>query len=54
MAPGWPLEENASFIIKPVVIRDGHTDVVWGDSVVITATGAQRLGTIDPTIIELL
>ncbi|MBN9085237.1 MAG: hypothetical protein BGP04_11745 [Rhizobiales bacterium 62-17] len=49
----WPLEENASFIIKPMVIRDGHTDVVWGDSVVITAAGAQRLGTINPKIIEL-
>lgn len=49
----WVLEENASFIIKPVVTRDGHADVVWGDSVVITAAGAQRLGTMEPQLLEL-
>ncbi|MDH7798907.1 MULTISPECIES: M24 family metallopeptidase [unclassified Beijerinckia] len=49
----WVLEENASFIIKPMVIRDGYADVVWGDSVMITLAGAQRLGTIEPTILEL-
>lgn len=50
----WVLEENASFIIKPVVTREGHTQVVWGDSVIITASGAQRLGSITPEIIELM
>jgi Xaa-Pro dipeptidase len=49
----WPLEESASFIIKPMVLRDGYADVVWGDSVVVTPTGAQRLGKIEPTILEL-
>ena len=50
----WVLEENAAFIIKPVVTRDGYADVVWGDSVVITAAGAQRLGRIDPELLELV
>lgn len=49
----WPLEENASFIIKPVVTRDGHAPVVWGDSVIVTASGARRLGTIAPEFLEL-
>lgn len=50
---GWVLEENASFIIKPMVLRDGYADVVWGDSVIVTPAGAQRLGTIEPAILEL-
>ena len=50
----WVLEENASFIIKPVVTREGHTQVVWGDSVIITAAGAQRLGRLSPEILELV
>jgi Xaa-Pro dipeptidase len=50
----WVLEENASFIIKPVVARSGCADVYWGDSVVITAAGAQRLGTIAPQFLELV
>jgi Xaa-Pro dipeptidase len=49
----WVLEENASFIIKPVVARAGCADVYWGDSVVITAAGAERLGTIAPQFLEL-
>lgn len=49
----WMLEENASFIIKPVITRAGHATVVWGDSVIITAGGAQRLGTIAPEFLEL-
>jgi len=49
----WPLEENASFIIKPVVTRERHTAVVWGDSVIITSAGAQRLGTMEPELAEL-
>lgn len=49
----WPLEENASFIIKPMVLRDGYADVVWGDSIVVTPAGAQRMGRIEPAILEL-
>jgi Xaa-Pro aminopeptidase len=49
----WPLAENASFIIKPVVTREGHADVVWGDSVVINEAGARRLGSLPPEIFEL-
>ena len=50
----WPVEANASFIAKPVVTRDGHADVMWGDSVVVTQTGARRLGTLAPEIMELV
>ena len=49
----WAVEENASFIIKPIVSCDGLADIVWGDSVVITPEGAKRLGTLTPEIIEL-
>jgi Xaa-Pro dipeptidase len=49
----WVIEENASFITKPVVTRDGSPDVVWGDSIVVTPGGAKRLGTIAPEFIEL-
>jgi hypothetical protein len=36
-----------------VVTRDAHADVVWGDSVVVTANGARRLGTIAPAFVEI-
>jgi Xaa-Pro dipeptidase len=49
----WVLEENACFIIKPVATRDGYADIVWGDSVIVTPSGAQRLGSLPPEIIEL-
>lgn len=49
----WPLEEDASFIIKPIVAQDGHAEVNWGDSVIITPKGAQRLGSLKPEIIEI-
>ncbi|HUB96563.1 MAG TPA: M24 family metallopeptidase [Stellaceae bacterium] len=49
----WIIEENTSFITKPVVAMEGWPDVVWGDSVVVTADGAKRLGTIAPEIIAL-
>ncbi|MGH7091746.1 MAG: M24 family metallopeptidase, partial [Stellaceae bacterium] len=52
-AADWPLEAGACFVAKPVVSREGHADVVWGDSVVVTETGAQRLGTIPAEILEL-
>jgi Xaa-Pro aminopeptidase len=49
----WPIEAGASFIAKPVVSRDGAADVVWGDSVVVTAKGAERLGNLEPEFMEL-
>lgn len=52
-AKGWSLEANACFIVKPVVARDGHDDVVWGDSIVVTAAGAERLGSLAPDFVEL-
>jgi Xaa-Pro dipeptidase len=48
-APGVlerPLLEGMSFVIKPAVERNGEGDAArFGDSVVVTATGARRLGT---------
>jgi Xaa-Pro aminopeptidase len=42
---GWPIEENAVFIVKPVVMTEGRTQsVCWGDTVVATRDGARRLG----------
>jgi Xaa-Pro dipeptidase len=42
----WLLEENSCFIVKPVVMtEDGTRRVMWGDTVVVTANGARRLGT---------
>jgi hypothetical protein len=49
----WRIEANASFIAKPVISRDGAADVVWGDSVVVTPQGAERLGTLAPEFMEL-
>lgn len=41
----WLVEENAVFVVKPVVsLSDGSRKVMWGDSVVVKAEGAQRLG----------
>jgi len=49
--------ENTTFVLKPFLIvpeapaQFARThDVTWGDTVVITATGAQRLGTRIPEI----
>ena len=49
----WPLEANASFIVKPVVSREGMADVVWGDSIVVTPQGTERLGTLKPEFMTL-
>jgi hypothetical protein len=49
----WPIEENASFIAKPVVTRDGFPDIMWGDSIVVTPSGPVRLGTMAPEFTEL-
>lgn len=50
----WVVEANASFITKPVVACHGRADIVWGDSVVVTPTGAKRLGKLAPEIIEIV
>jgi Xaa-Pro aminopeptidase len=50
----WPIEENATFIIKPVIrTPDEAKRIYWGDTVVITKTGAKRLGTRKPEIMEV-
>ncbi len=49
----WPIEENASFIAKPVVTRDGFPDIMWGDSIVVTPRRPVRLGTMAPAFTEL-
>jgi Xaa-Pro dipeptidase len=50
----WKIEENSAFIIKPVVWnKDRSLKVYWGDTVICTATGAQRLGKRIPSVIEI-
>jgi len=40
------IEEDCSFVIKPSASLDGSDDYArWGDTVVVTAAGAKRLGT---------
>jgi Xaa-Pro dipeptidase len=51
---GWVLKENSAFIVKPLVQKKGSTKRVhWGDTVVVTDKGAQRLGTRPAQIIEI-
>jgi Xaa-Pro aminopeptidase len=46
------IEQDCSFIIKPSARVDGVEDYSrWGDSVVVTARGAERLGTRKPELI---
>ena len=46
------IEEDCAFIIKPSARVDGVEDYSrWGDSVVVTARGAERLGTRKPALI---
>ncbi|MBV9325765.1 MAG: aminopeptidase P family protein [Chloroflexi bacterium] len=41
----WPIENNACFIIKPMVMKgEKEQFVYWGDTVVATPDGARRLG----------
>jgi Xaa-Pro aminopeptidase len=41
----WPIENNACFVIKPMVMRgEKEQFVYWGDTVVATPRGARRLG----------
>jgi Xaa-Pro aminopeptidase len=40
------IEEDCSFVIKPSASLDGSDDYArWGDTVVVTSSGAKRLGT---------
>ena len=50
----WAMEENCSFIVKPVVWNKDHSlKVYWGDTVVCTQNGAERLGTRRPAIVQI-
>ena len=50
----WPIEENACFIVKPLVTTaDGSKRICWGDTVVATANGAQRMGRRPREIVEV-
>ena len=41
-----PVSEGCSFVVKPSTTLDGSADYCkWGDSVAVTARGAERLGT---------
>lgn len=49
----WPIEENSTFIVKPVVrTRDRQKYIYWGDTVVVGHSGAVRLGQREPELIE--
>jgi Xaa-Pro aminopeptidase len=50
----WKLEENSVFIVKPVVSTpDGLRKIMWGDSVVVTPAGGERLGKRPPPFVAL-
>jgi Xaa-Pro dipeptidase len=50
----WVIAENAVFMVKPVIMTEGRQKyVVWGDSVMVTPTGARRLGKRPPEIIAV-
>ena len=49
----WVLEENSTFIVKPMVRKRGTTKrLYWGDTVVCTERGAARLGSRPASIIQ--
>lgn len=50
----WPIEENATFIVKPMIRTPDHSKrLYWGDSVVATQSGAKRLGKRKAELIEI-
>ncbi|MFI5270244.1 MAG: hypothetical protein ACHQ7M_22930, partial [Chloroflexota bacterium] len=52
---GWVLEENAVFMVKPLIMTEGRRrSVCLGDSVVCTPNGARRLGSRQIRIIEVV
>ena len=55
---GWVLEAGATFIVKPEIrtrenARHVSRHVYWGDMIVVTDDGAQRLGTSTPEIMSI-
>jgi Xaa-Pro aminopeptidase len=49
----WVLEENATFICKPMIrTPDESKRLYWGDTVVVTSNGARRLGKRKAQLIE--
>ena len=50
----WQIENNSTFIIKPVIAsRDKTRSLYWGDTVTATDHGARRLGKREPHIMRL-
>ena len=50
----WSIEENSVFVVKPVVTTsDNSRMIMWGDSVVVTADGAKRLGNRQPPAVSI-
>jgi len=50
----WPILENATFILKPLVRNAaGEKPTCWGDTVVATSSGARRLGSQPSQFIEI-
>ncbi|WP_242128198.1 M24 family metallopeptidase [Sphingobium sp. Sx8-8] len=51
----WTVEENSAFVVKPIVsTKDRSKWIYWGDTVICTPQGAERLGKRAPAIIEIL
>ena len=49
------IEEGCCFILKPGTAVDGKSDYGrWGESVVVRAHGAERLGTAPQQLFELI
>jgi Xaa-Pro aminopeptidase len=50
----WTIQENSTFMIKPMVMRGQRERYIyWGDTVVTTPGGARRLGRQAPRILEI-
>ena len=50
----WIIQENSTFMIKPMVMRGQRERYIyWGDTVVTTPTGARRLGRQPARILEI-
>jgi Xaa-Pro dipeptidase len=50
----WVIERDSVFVVKPTVTSsDGRRKVMWGDTVVVRDSGAERLGTRQPPLIDL-
>jgi len=47
------IEVGCSFVVKPYTYDTNRELARWGDTVAVTATGAERLGTRPKTLPEL-